>query len=92
MKHDAAELYRLSELTERCRVKDILIIEAKKLETEISKLQETEGLLAPSLSSQTIPAKRTYDVKLNTYGLYKHNLFFTFFGGLKLNDSIFYYI
>lgn len=73
LKLDAAELHRLAELTERRRVKDILTIEAKKIETEISRLQEKAGgVILPSSASKDVSSvgKRIgpYDVKLNTYG------------------------
>ncbi|XKL68079.1 hypothetical protein PGB90_003570 [Kerria lacca] len=65
LKCDVSELYRLSELTERRRVKDILTIEAKKIETEISFLQENEPVTKSSINPQV---KRVYNVKLTSYG------------------------
>lgn len=69
LKLDAAELLRLVELTERRRVKDILTIEAKKIETEISLLREKESeVVSKKTSHDSSAGKRTYTVKLNTYG------------------------
>lgn len=67
LKADVAELYRLSELTDRRRIKDILSIEAKKLETEISHLQSS-GAATKSNPSSSAPVKRCFDVRLTSYG------------------------
>ncbi|XP_046984855.1 calcyclin-binding protein [Schistocerca americana] len=63
------ELKRLSNLTERQKVKDILLVEARKIETEISLLREQSGAEIAESSSggaRNAPA-RCYDVRLTNY-------------------------
>ncbi|XP_065200424.1 calcyclin-binding protein [Planococcus citri] len=66
LRNDVAELYRLADLTDRKKIKDILSIEAKKIETEISLLQEKENTIQPSSTTVTT-SRRTYDIKITTY-------------------------
>ncbi|KAK7580509.1 hypothetical protein V9T40_001138 [Parthenolecanium corni] len=67
LRADVAELYRLSELTDRKRIKDVLSIEAKKLETEISQLQSFDAEIKSKPTSSG-PVKRCFDVRLTSYG------------------------
>lgn len=63
------ELKRLSELTEKQRVKDILYIEARKIESEISSLREQSVAEMAEITSDAIRNApfRCYDVRLTNY-------------------------
>ncbi|XP_011631093.1 calcyclin-binding protein [Pogonomyrmex barbatus] len=67
MKLDIEELNSLLEQAKRQRIKDILMLEIRKLQTEMAKLLEQNDIpikpTSPSNSTQ-----KCYEVKLNSYG------------------------
>lgn len=75
IKADLAEISKLSQLAERQRVKNLLLVETRKLETELSNLQDAckmEIDLANDNNAEpkkavTPAANRCYDVKLTNY-------------------------
>lgn len=71
MKADIAELELLASQATRQRVKDILSVEARRLITEVIKLEEAQRVAEAASSTQqvqTAPSNRHYQVKLNNYG------------------------
>jgi len=67
MKLDIEELNSLLEQANRQRTKDILMLEVKKLQTEMTKLLEQKNTSVKNTSSLNT-AQRCYEVKLNNYG------------------------
>ena len=71
MKSDVAELEKLQEQASRTRVKDILSLEIRKLQTEIVKKMETTGASADVKQTPivTMAKPKTRFIKdLDTYG------------------------
>jgi len=67
MKLDIEELNSLLEQANRQRTKDILMLEVRKLQTEVAKLLEQKNTSVKNTSSLNT-AQRCYEVKLNNYG------------------------
>lgn len=66
-----AELNKFLGTAERQKVKDILLVEIRKLETEITNLKELSDKLSVTETSATsvLSSKpKCYEVKLNNYG------------------------
>lgn len=59
------------ENTQRQRVKDILSIDIRRLETEIINLKQLEekSTIKSSVSNSQPPKQRCYEVKLTQYGI-----------------------
>lgn len=81
LRADLSELTKLSQLAERQKVKDIFLIEIRKIETEITKLQDACKMEIDGDSGGVQPKKivapaqnRCYDVKLTNYGKFFHSL------------------
>lgn len=76
LKLDVEELSKLLQQTSRQKVKDILNIEIRKLQTELNKLLEDHDhkntSIEPSVNepspSGTVNSCKTYEVKINNYG------------------------
>ncbi|KAK7864686.1 hypothetical protein R5R35_010948 [Gryllus longicercus] len=85
LKLDVAELNQLLASAERQKVKDILLIEIRKLETEITRLKEIENAKVSQAESKTNQTKpnRCYDVKLNNYAWDQSDKFVKIFVTLK---------
>ncbi|KAL6260727.1 hypothetical protein P5V15_008250 [Pogonomyrmex californicus] len=67
MKLDIEELNSLLEQAKRQRIKDILMLEIRKLQTEMAKLLEQNDIpIKPTSPSNT--TQKCYEVKLNSYG------------------------
>lgn len=65
------ELNKLNSQATRQKVKDLLSIEVRKLETEIIKLKDQSNETDTVQKSSTIlPQNRCYNVKLSNYGMY----------------------
>jgi tetrahydromethanopterin S-methyltransferase subunit B len=73
---DVEELQKLSEQATRQKVKDILFIETRKLQTEITKLKEKEEKCASSLppSKPSASSSATYTVTMTTYGAFERSI------------------
>ncbi|XP_039288071.1 calcyclin-binding protein [Nilaparvata lugens] len=72
LKLDVAELNKLSKLCERTRVRDVISLETRRLETEISRLTElqqaNQPANAPVENKSSLVSKNTcYDVKITNY-------------------------
>lgn len=68
---DVAELNQLLSTAERQKVKDILSVEIRKLETEITNLKDLsdkESVTETSVTSVPSSKPKCYEVKLNNYG------------------------
>lgn len=69
MRQDADELKRLIELSTRQSVKDMLSIEVRRLESDISfQLKDNVFNLEKKATPSAAVAPRCYDVKLTNYG------------------------
>lgn len=76
LKADLAELNKLSKLAERQRIKDLFLIETRKLETEITILNDSCKMEVENLPGDVSQPKkivtpaqnRCYEVKLTNYG------------------------
>jgi hypothetical protein len=65
------ELRTLADQAQHPRVKDILTLDLRKLETELTLLKSQEDeqqVVSPTTSTQSGP--RVYTVKLTNYGMY----------------------
>ncbi|RZF46417.1 hypothetical protein LSTR_LSTR012492 [Laodelphax striatellus] len=72
LKLDVAELSRLSGICERTRVKDLISVETRRLETEISRLTELQQATQPANGAveskpSTVSQNKCYDVKISNY-------------------------
>lgn len=87
LKLDVADLNKLLAQTERQKVKDILLIEIRKLETEITRLKELEskrlGEGDGKASQASAKTNKCYDVKLNNYAWDQSEKFVKVFVTLK---------
>lgn len=87
LKLDVAELNQLLASAERQKVKDVLQIEIRKLETEITRLNELENAKITQSESKTQQGQskpsRCYDVKLNNYAWDQSDKFVKIFVTLK---------
>ncbi|XP_054271154.1 calcyclin-binding protein [Macrosteles quadrilineatus] len=85
LKADVSELNQLLASATRQRVKDAVSLEIRKLQTEISRLQEQTGSADGYKTSQTtIPStNRCYEVKLNNYAWDQSDKFVKIFVTLK---------
>jgi hypothetical protein len=68
LKRDVAELQSLEAQATRHRVKDVLSLEARKLSSEIIKLQEQLNTASKTPTPTTAAPVKRYQVKLNNYG------------------------
>lgn len=68
MKLDIEELNSLLEQAKRQRTKDILMLEIRKLQTEVAKLLEQKNTSAKKTIPSLNTAQKCYEVKLNNYG------------------------
>lgn len=85
LKQDVEELNRLLVSAQRQRVKDLLLIEIRKLEIEMSNLKEVESKAGdaqvPPIAAPIKP--KCYDVKLNNYAWDQSDKFIKIFVTLK---------
>lgn len=69
MRLDIEELNSLLEQAKRQRIKDILMLEIRKLQTELAKLElEQRNTSAKGTAPSLDTAQKCYEVKLNNYG------------------------
>jgi hypothetical protein len=68
LKKDVTELQSLEAQATRHRVKDVLSLEARKLSSEIIKLQEQLNTASKTPTPNTAAPVKRYQVKLNNYG------------------------
>lgn len=68
LKSDVEELSKLLSQSTRQRSKDLLSIEIRKVQTEISRLQEESGRSATVKPSPVSSQQKCYEVKLSNYG------------------------
>ncbi|XP_063232665.1 calcyclin-binding protein [Bacillus rossius redtenbacheri] len=86
---DLEELRRLLGTAERPRVKDVLLLEARRLETELGALREKERAagdveMKPATAAATASSKpRCYEVKLNNYAWNQSDKFVKIYVSLK---------
>jgi len=82
---DVAELNHLLSTAERQKVKDILSVEIRKLETEITNLKasDKESVAETSVTSVSSSKPKCYEVKLNNYAWDQSDKFVKIFVTLK---------
>lgn len=69
LRADVDELKKLTDLATRQSIKDVLAIETRRLETEISlQLKDNMFNLEAKASAPAAAGVRCYDVKLTNYG------------------------
>ncbi|KAG8238705.1 hypothetical protein J437_LFUL015263 [Ladona fulva] len=83
LKRDLEELKKLHEEAQRHRVQDVLSIEMRKVETELSKALLLENNTKTDSEVSPIPAVKCYEVKLNTYSWYQSESFVKIFVSLE---------
>ncbi|PSN41902.1 Calcyclin-binding protein [Blattella germanica] len=84
LKTDIAELNKFLAAAERQKVKDVLLIEIRKLETELSALKDLTGKNGGDSVNSARPAKpKCYEVKLNNYAWDQSDKFVKIFLTLK---------
>lgn len=70
LRHDCDELRRLIEQCARARVRDMLSLDLRKLETELSSIVVEQIPSQPVRNAAPSAPPKCYDVKLNNYGKY----------------------
>lgn len=85
--NDLAELEALESQVKRQRAKNILSVEIKKLQSEISKLQQQVEAPPTDSTAASAPAKR-YQVKLNNYAWDQSSKFVKFYVTLNKVQSL----
>uniref|UniRef100_A0A1B6H7D3 Calcyclin-binding protein n=2 Tax=Homalodisca TaxID=139475 RepID=A0A1B6H7D3_9HEMI len=85
LKSDVEELNKLLSQSTRQKCKDILTLEIRKVQTEISRLQEQIGSSGESIKpTSVVPQQsRCYEVKLNNYAWDQSDKFVKIFVTLK---------
>ncbi|CAG0902280.1 unnamed protein product [Darwinula stevensoni] len=84
LSEDIHELQKLLEETKRTRIRNILMIEKRKLETEYSALQESlTSVPACSSAGSASASQRIYTVKLSNYGWDQSDKFVKIYVSLK---------
>ncbi|XP_022907395.1 calcyclin-binding protein [Onthophagus taurus] len=94
LKLDQAELEKLSKLSERRKIKDLLTLEAAKIATQLQKLEEEatqieaggENVSKPV--SVVVPQRKSYEVKLNEYAWGQSKTNVTFYVNLPKVETI----
>ncbi|KAF2901079.1 hypothetical protein ILUMI_05135 [Ignelater luminosus] len=84
---DLAELEALEPQVKRQRNKNIFSVEIRKLQSEISKLQETENTQT-SAAIPTAPSTKRYQIKLNNYAWDQSQKFVKFYVTLQKVQSL----